>query len=253
MLKCEGACACAVGNIRANNEDNFFFDGHFLRQCNGGLKRELTCDRPLKKTFCCGVFDGMGGEAHGEAAAYIAAKTLKRYVARSWWHPFALEEFCLEANRRVCAQARKLSAGMIGATVAVVRFTEETAQVVNVGDSKVFLLRAGTLTQLSKDHTDKAFLESQGITKRKPRLTQHLGIEPSEMIIEPYRMDIPLQSGDRFLLCSDGLTDMVRYEEVQKALTETDSAEQAVEKLVKMALEAGGKDNITVLCCVIRE
>ncbi len=251
MLKCKGACACMVGKVRSNNEDNFLFNGCFLRQNNEGLERGLTCARSLKKPFCCGVFDGMGGEAHGEVAAYIAAKTLKGYVARSWWRPFTLEDFCLEANRRVCAQARKLSAGMIGATVAVVRFTGETAQVVNVGDSKVFLLRNGTLTQVSQDHTDKAFLDSQGITKRKPRLTQHLGIEPSEMVIEPYRVDIPLLPGDRFLLCSDGLTDMVQTEDIQGIMTEAGSMEQAVETLVRMAMDAGGKDNTTVICCDI--
>lgn len=252
-IRISAACGCNIGKIRTNNEDNFLFDGHFLRENNEGLKRRLTCVRFLKKPFCCGVFDGMGGEAHGEVAAYIAAKTLKAYVARSWRRPFALEDFCLEANRRVCAQARKLSAGMIGATVAVVRFAEATAQVVNVGDSKVFLLRNGTLTQVSKDHTDKAFLESQGITKRKPRLTQHLGIEPSEMVIEPYRVDISLRTGDCFLLCSDGLTDMVQVEDIQRLITKAGSMEQAVEALVRMAMDAGGKDNTTVICCAFGE
>lgn len=251
MLIARAACGCHVGKVRTNNEDNFLFDGHILRQNNHGLERGLTCVQSLKKPFCCGVFDGMGGEAHGEVAAYIAAKTLKGYVARSRWRPFTLEDFCLAANRRVCAQARKLSAGMIGATVAVVRFIGETAQIVNVGDSKVFLLRDGTLTQVSQDHTDKAFLESQGITKRKPRLTQHLGIEPSEMVIEPYRVDIALQPRDRFLLCSDGLTDMVKAEDIQRTMTEAGSMEQAVRTLVRTAMDAGGKDNTTVICCEI--
>ncbi len=253
MLKCEGACACVVGKVRTNNEDNFLFNGRFLRQNNGGLERRLICVQLLKKPFCCGVFDGMGGEAHGEVAACIAAKTLKEYVSRSWWRPFTLEDFCLEANRRVCTQARKLSAGMIGATVAVVRFTEKTAQVANVGDSKVFLLRNGALAQVSQDHTDKAFLDSQGITKRKPQLTQHLGIEPSEMVIEPYRVDIAFQPGDRFLLCSDGLTDMVQAEDIQRILTEAESMAKAVENLVQMAMDAGGKDNTTVICCAFGE
>lgn len=247
----EAACGCSIGRQRSNNEDNFLFLGHYLPQENNGLDRVLTGRRQLKEHVFFAVFDGMGGEAYGEEAAWIAAKTLRTGVEQPEGQPVDLEAVCQEANREICAQARWRSVGLEGTTVAILAIYRREAQVVNLGDSKVFLLRNGKLSQLSVDHTDQALLRAQEITSRKPRLTQHLGIEPEDMVLQPTVSQITIRPKDRFLLCTDGLTDMVETEEIRNILWAQEPAGAVVEQLIGRALENGGRDNITVICCQV--
>ena len=130
-------------------------------------------------------------------------------------------------------------------------FSGNFAYVANLGDSRAFRLRNGELLQLSADHTDAALLQGQGI--RKPRLTQHLGIWPEEMVLEPYIAKGEIQAGDRYLLCSDGLTDMVSNMEICTLMKETGSICHLTDRLVAKALEKGGRDNVTVLAAQIQE
>ena len=247
----EAACGCAVGRRRNNNEDNFFFLGKYLPLENNGLDQVLTGRAALEEQVCFAVFDGMGGEAYGEEAAWIAAKTLRAGVDQTEGQPVDLEAVCQEANREICARARGRSVGLEGATAAILAFYRREAQVVNLGDSKVFLLRNGELRQLTVDHTDQALLLAQGITGRKPRLTQHLGIEPEEMVLQPAVSRIAIRPKDRFLLCTDGLTDMVETEEIRNILESQEPVEAVVGQLIGRALENGGRDNITVICCQV--
>lgn len=85
----------------------------------------------------------------------------------------------------------------------------------------------------------------------QPQLTQHLGIPSSEMIIEPYTKIIKLQSADRFLLCSDGLSDMVPITKIQEIVSRPLSPIEVVQLLTKMAMQNGGRDNITIILCDI--
>lgn len=245
------ACGCSIGYRRTRNEDNFFFLGNYLPKENNGLERVLTGQIPLKKQVCLAIFDGMGGEAYGEEAAWIAAKTLKDSVDESNAAGVEInfEAVCKEANSRICEQARRRRAGVEGATVAILALNRRKFEAVNLGDSKIFLLRRDEFWQLSVDHTDQAFLESQSITKRKPRLTQHLGIEPEDMVIQPNIVRMSACPEDRFLLCSDGLTDMVSQQTIRGLLEKPWPMSQVVEALITRAMEAGGTDNTTVICC----
>lgn len=247
----KAACGCAIGYRRNNNEDNFFFLGNNLPQNNNGLDQVLIGKALLDRQVCFAVFDGMGGEAYGEEAAWIAAKVLKDGVDQSEGRPVNLETICQEANREICARARERSVGLEGTTAAIMAFYGQKACVVNLGDSKVFLLRSGELRQLSVDHTDQALLLVQGVTSRKPRLTQHLGIEPEEMVLQPAVSRMPIRPKDRFLLCTDGLTDMVETEEIRNILGAQESVETVVGQLIGRALENGGRDNVTAICCQV--
>ncbi len=244
-------CGCVVGLRRANNEDNFLFRGIHLEQKNSGLEQTLTWNTSLKSPVYLAVFDGMGGEANGEDAAWIAAKTLKERTDRLPRKRISLEDVCLEANGRICQRARERGAGLEGTTAAILCLHGMEAEVVNLGDSRIFLFRDGKLRQLSVDHTDQALLRAQGITGRKPRLTQHLGIEPEELVIQPHRGRMEARAGDRFLLCTDGLTDMVEEKEIQQILGALLPMDRTVEELIARALEGGGRDNITVICCEV--
>lgn len=247
----KAACGCVIGYRRNNNEDNFFFLGNNLPQNNNGLDQVLIGKALLDRQVCFAVFDGMGGEAYGEEAAWIAAKALKDGVDQSEGRPVNLETICQEANREICARARGRSVGLEGTTAAILAFYGQKACVVNLGDSKVFLLRSGELRQLSVDHTDQALLLVQGVTNRKPRLTQHLGIEAEEMVLQPAVSRMSIRPKDRFLLCTDGLTDMVETEEIRNILGAQETVEAAVGQLIGRALENGGRDNVTAICCQV--
>ncbi len=243
------ACLCSTGRIRSNNEDNFFFHKYSLRQENSGLQSPLVYDCTTEKPQMFAVFDGMGGEAHGEAAAFAAAKAAygihrrEAQVTREF-----LEQTARKLNAAVFQAAQALFANRMGATLAMLCFQEDTAWVCNLGDSRIFLLRQGSLTQISMDHTDEKELRLRGLN-RKPHLTQHLGIDPEEMLVEPHIQPIPMAAGDRFLICSDGLTDMLSVEEITQVLSAISEPKACAETLVARALENGGRDNVTVILC----
>lgn len=90
-------------------------------------------------------------------------------------------------------------------------------------------------------------MKANGITNRKPYLTQFLGIDPEELRIEPFIQSGYYQAGDRYLLCSDGLTDMVDQDVIGEVLIQHEYPEDCAENLKKLALENGGRDNITVI------
>ena len=144
----------------------------------------------------------------------------------------------------------------MGTTFAALYVDKQEAVVVNVGDSRVYRLHQGVLRQLSHDHTLVQSMVKLGVITREQalthrdrhKLTQHIGIDETEMIIEPAISDrILLEVGDTYLLCSDGLTDMVSDKEIQRLLGMGKSSLDTANMLIKAALKAGGNDNITVL------
>lgn len=250
MFILQAACGCNIGKIRANNEDNFFFDGTILEMDNHGLEKVLSIERSLSDLLYCGVFDGMGGEAFGEEASFIAAKTLLSYTKDSR-DEVDLNKVIQTANKQVCHASVNHNIAIMGSTAIILKLSRNQATIVNLGDSKAFLLRNGEFKQISVDDTDQAILKLYGDPKRKPRLTQHLGIEPSEMILEPHFVTVDIQVQDQFLLCSDGLTDMVSVERIEDILRDNASPVCSVDALIKEAIKCGGKDNITVIVCKI--
>lgn len=254
MPSIEASCICHQGKVRAKNEDNFYFAGVYLKERNDGLPNIITISKDSSQIVCYGVFDGMGGEVYGEKAAYIAAKSFAgiMFSKKSGINVQWLEDACLKMNEEVCVESQKHDYVRMGSTVAIIGFEKEKAYICNLGDSKIFVFRDNSLEQLSYDHTDARVLKEYGIRNRKPSLTQHLGIYPSEMIIEPYCKEFEINSGDKYLLCSDGLTDMVSLNEIQKVLSESEILENTVLDLQKKALEYGGKDNITIILIEIK-
>ncbi len=247
----EAVCGCHVGKVRSNNEDNLYFNGVILPQDNDGLPKLLQHTQLVEAPVCYAVFDGMGGEAYGETAAYIGASVLKEMFPAIQLSQKSMQHICMQANQTICNEAHVKGDKLMGSTCALLAVEDTTAHIVNLGDSKVFLLRDGTIAQLSVDHTDQAMLESLGIKNRKPRLTQHLGIEQSEMIIEPHYTTAALQENDTFIICSDGLTDMLSNEDIVRIMQYYIELSECTQQLINEALLCGGKDNITVICCKV--
>jgi len=222
----------------------------------------------LSKPVCFGVFDGMGGEQYGEYAAFIAAGTFSN-VSNSRLPLFGkkqrkkqekehdrnprelLREACLTANDSICRMASEHNGTRSGTTVAALYFHKTNVWVCNVGDSKVYLLNADEFKQISVDHTNQDSLLRQGITGRRPALTQHLGIHPDEMLIEPSLSNAELKAGDLYLICSDGLTDMLSDKEITTVAANGKSVKERVLQLTEDALNRGGRDNVTVILCDI--
>lgn len=245
-----------VGKRRKNNEDNYYINGKTV--CSA-MQASASAAPSAQNVFA--VFDGMGGEQAGELASQAAADVFcadaEELLQSGFSYP-AVNALVQKANHSVCALARQKRA-RVGTTLALFAFREDNILIANVGDSRVYRLSNGTLTQLSKDHTQAQSLVDSGVLPKeeaekrpeKHKLTQHLGIFPEEMEIEPYVVTVPAVQGDRFLLCSDGLTDMLQDGEIQQILRENLPIEAACRRLVQTALDRGGKDNTTVVLCEI--
>ena len=132
----------------------------------------------------------------------------------------------------------------------------------NIGDSRIYRLRKGKLKQLSQDHSVVQRMVRIGMlteaeARKHPQrhqITQYLGIRQEEMMIEPQiEENVRIENGDRYLLCSDGLTDMLSDEEIEKTMNACRIVKDTVEKLWNAAIKNGGADNITVILLEVQE
>lgn len=229
--------------MRHINQDNILCARRYMEEGDTtslSLDGEASC----RQFSLFGVFDGMGGEERGEAASYIAAKAAAS-VGPAPDPVEALKKYCASANRKICKFARDNAISSMGTTAALLAVKDDDAFWCNVGDSKVFRYSRGKLEQLSRDHLGSAPVG------RKAPLSQYLGIEPEEMVIEPHFGRGRLKDGDVFLLCSDGLTDMVSLRDIESIISTAPFSDLA-EGLLCAALKNGGKDNISIVVCKVR-
>ncbi len=198
------------------------------------------------------VADGMGGHAGGETASRIAIETVSASLAGGDDPPgAALCRAFEEANRAVYDESQRNPrvAGM-GTTGVAVLVAPEGAFVANVGDSRAYRLRGAAFEQISLDHSLVAELQRRGVLTeeearfhpRRNEVLRSLGVE-HEVSVDLHELD--LRPGDLFLLCSDGLSGVLRDEEIAEVLRRSTPA-QAARALVDLANERGGPDNITV-------
>src|SRR3954454_6607781 len=198
------------------------------------------------------VADGMGGAQAGEVASEVAVEAFQKGLPDG--NP--LEELVRrirEANQRIHEMSRNHSElqGM-GTTCTATYVGEEEVVLAHVGDSRCYLLRDGELTRLTRDHSLVGELMDRGklteeqaeVHPQRSVITRALGVE-GDVQVDTER--IAARSGDLFLLCSDGLTSMVREPELMPVLEQGGSLERAGRALIAAANAAGGRDNITVL------
>lgn len=237
------SCVSHIGSVRSVNQDNIICDGLYIETNGEHIKFPLCGVKSSKAPSVFGIFDGMGGEVCGEVASYIAAKNAadleigKDAVA-------ALSQFCNKTNIDICDYANENEISAMGTTAAMLAFTGRGITLCNIGDSRIFRFCDGVLEQISIDHVTTAAF---GV---KPPLSQNLGIPPTELIIEPYFAQGLYNDGDVYLICSDGLTDMVTTKEIAEILASKPIGEACTELLEK-ALANGGRDNTTIILCKI--
>jgi serine/threonine protein phosphatase PrpC len=233
-----------IGHARENNEDKFDFyepDEEPLLAARGSVY--LVCD-------------GMGGHNAGQIASELAAKQfLHAYYHLGGTAQEAARHAILQAHHYIAEMASKIPSryGM-GTTLTALILKQDEGILAHVGDSRCYRLREGVFEQLSRDHTLVARLVEQGIitpeqAKYHPQrnvIRQAVGVaDPSEPL-EPDIETFALQAGDLYLLCSDGLTDMVDDAEIE-AILRDEPPTRAAWRLVDRALANGGRDNITVV------
>ncbi len=239
------SCMSHIGNYRSMNQDNFICSGRYMEiqsDKHNTMKFPLVGYVSTKTTpSIFGVFDGLGGEECGEMASLIAAQNASTYAIGQDIIGDILK-YCIDANESICKYASKHSISSMGTTAAILIFARREIGLCNVGDSKIFRFADGRIEQISVDHVAAS---AYGL---KPPLSQNLGIPPSEMVIDPYVAKGWYNEGDIYLICSDGLTDMVSQEDITKILVET-PYNAAIDKLLSTALKNGGKDNITIILC----
>jgi PPM family protein phosphatase len=196
------------------------------------------------------VADGMGGHRAGEVASATAIETLKAaYVGGQ-----RLDEAVEAANAAVFAKAADDDAlrGMGTTLTAVALEDDRTALLGHVGDSRAYLMRDSTVTQVTDDHSLVEQLVREGRLSpeeahnhpQRAIITRALGID-AQVEVDTYRVD--LKPGDRLLICSDGLTNMLSDDTIAVTLRRHPDPQQAADTLVDMANQAGGDDNITVV------
>lgn len=232
-------CASKIGNCRKTNQDNFICDKVYLDCYNEGTQNNICGSFSSKKRSVFGVFDGMGGEEQGEMAAYIAAKRMHDFVFDKDTEK-GFVEYSRLTNSEICSYVKQNSLSSMGTTSAILLFSKDRIHLCNIGDSKIFRFTDRSLQQISYDHI------SVSAYGTKPPLSQNLGIPENELIISPYISSCDYQANDIYLICSDGLTDMVPVADIEKTLKNT-TDDHAIDELLQKALNNGGRDNITLI------
>ena len=226
-MKIEVGSATDIGRVRERNEDS------------------VLVSPPLYV-----VADGMGGHRGGQVASQVALEAMEGLATEGRG---SLADHVRRANRAVWDRSveDERLAGM-GTTLTAAQIDGASALIAHVGDSRAYLLRDGTLQQLTTDHTLVARMVKSGeiseaeaeVHPHKNVLTRALGTDEEVEVDED---SIALVDGDRLVLCSDGLTGMVTEDQIQAILENSDQPQQAADRLVKAANRAGGIDNITVV------
>src|ERR1700754_3906342 len=224
-----------------------------------GLQRQGNEDNYFVRAPLFVVADGMGGAQAGEVASEMAVESFNGGLPDG--HPGEGHRVIIEeANRRIHARSRESSgkAGM-GTTVTAAHVGEDRVTIAHVGDSRCYLVRDGTLTRITRDHSLVEELVQRGkLTPEQAETHPQRSVIPRALGPEPsVQVDIitePAQAGDLFLVCSDGLTSMVREPNLKPLLIGNNkSLEELGRSLIAAANEAGGRDNITVILFKLEE
>jgi protein phosphatase len=244
-----GKCSL-LGNYRENNED--------------ALDVKVFPDLTV-----CIVADGMGGQAAGEIASRKAVEIIPRELRKNLTPQMSAEAIKQVARRAIVVANEEIMA--LGAlerdmknmgTTAVLAFWRNRGQelfVTGVGDSRAYLIRPGYIQQLTVDHSlAQALVEARTISAEEAKvhrfrnvLWKYLGSK--EVGEGPEVRVLPLQAGDRYLLCTDGLTGVVSDEELAREVNVCDDMQQCAEHLCQLALDQGSRDNVSCIVIEVAE
>lgn len=264
------AGASDIGKKRSENQDHFLI---------ADMRRQLrvrSTDVPMENDELYGcpegnllvVADGMGGHAGGEQASRTAVQSAMNYVLNmmQWFlklSPADEDDFLDELSNSLHSMQEQIwsKSGSLdrrmGTTVTMAYLLRTKVYVVHAGDSRCYLLRGGELRQLTTDHTlaqqllDAGAISEADMNNSRWRHVLWNCVGGGDAGIQPEAMRCNLQSNDTILLCSDGLNGMLSDDEIGHVLRKHQSSSDSVSELLRLANQAGGKDNITAIVCQV--
>ena len=223
------------------NEDNFCFNGIGMPEVHDDLEENLTAEVGGQWVA---VFDGIGGLPRGEEASYLAAKTLLD-EERPWTeqdeqnYETILLQMLKKINDNITSWRKDRKITKMGTTMSALKFGQEAIYGLSIGDSRIYRIHDGKLEQLSTDHT----FRRPG--HMKSALTEYLGKEHQAEFPENSFFCVPYKKGDRYLICSDGLTDMLEESKIKSRMEQP--VEEAVTSLIEETIRMGADDNTTII------
>lgn len=228
-----------------------------------GLVRSVNEDSFLVSENLALVADGMGGHARGDLASQLTVSQFNRLENRADLDPSEIRDALTSANQEILRDTAEIPEHLgMGTTICGIALVDFNGfphwLVFNVGDSRLYRMNGAQPAQLTVDHSEVAELISAGqLTPEEARLhplrhviTRSLGSDPAPEV------DVwifPPQPDDHFLICSDGLTDELEESDIAEITAQASTCYEAAASLVEHALEAGGRDNITVVLLKVVE
>jgi protein phosphatase len=267
-VRADFGAASHAGKVRPRNEDHFLVSQisrrHEILETN--LARDLLPEETGDDGYLFIVADGMGGMAAGEVASRLAISTSLKLIQRSEKWGFKINQReARELVDRATAYLREIDKTLtqeseanhrlwgMGTTLTAAYSMGVDLFIIHVGDSRAYLYRAGKLQQLTRDHTvaqamaDAGYISPDQVRHhvRRNVLTNFLGGQRGKVKADVRWLR--LAEGDRLLMCTDGLTEMVDDASIARILAERDAPPDAAQTLLDEALTRGGKDNVTVI------
>ncbi len=257
------------GNVRSTNEDQF----SVVRRTRDAVVLassipDIDASIDQQHSWLLAVADGVGGHVSGEVASATALSTILNVANElSSWVMRPSEDMrenideraevyasAIQQALQTRAEANRALAGM-ATTLTTVYVFGSSAVVVNLGDSRCYLVRSGEIHQITNDHTLGRELEEKGLPSKMVQSYQNVLTRCFNTAGDTVNMDVfrfSLEQNDQLLLCTDGLTDMVNDQAILRLITADSSVKNASERLVKMALKNGGRDNVTVVLAEVK-
>lgn len=195
------------------------------------------------------IADGVGGHSHGEVASTIATETVQQDLSKG----STLVDAIQHSHKAIIQEINSRTASNMGSTVVALSLKGVDYEVAWVGDSRAYIYN-GDIKQISRDHNPVSEMLARGaitaeqaaIHPERNVLSQSLGVSEN-ISVKPGRIRGHIRPGDQILLCSDGLTDELSDQSIAQIMTEQRSPKEQVDALIQGALDAGGRDNITVV------
>lgn len=245
------AVRSGMGKIRHNNEDAYYMNGSYKSIQEMDQETAAAQDIPMPGAVFA-VCDGMGGQDSGEVASYTAVSGMKDLQAYLAGRDFAtvMQSWVRQADRAV---ANATNGG--GCTMALLYFQEDSICSAHIGDSRIYRLHQGSLIQLTRDHSKVEMLLAAGMispeeARTHPQrhvITRHIGMKTEAACEATIGRKLPVMNGDRYVLCTDGITDMLENWQIEEICLQAQTAMQCAEDLYQASMAAGGRDNLTVI------
>ncbi len=232
----QAACGCLAGKTSGDNGDNLFFNGRCLPVKNSGMHNVDELEQQVNEGLCMAVFSGTGGSS-GAWAAYAAAKRMQE-LERKEKDYFELSKAYLqnvtqELNRAVITEGKRLGRSCPGTSMAALYFSSGNVYACNAGSSRIYLSRTSALFQMSRASASP------------------LGLSAEEEILLPHICKNELVCGDKFLICSSIVSEMLSGLEIEDVLLRNPDPSRCVRELIDGVCSNGGKDNVNAIVCKI--